>query len=163
MSRPFGPSASRSASRQAASSASLLPRSCRIEALKCLCQRRIGDVALVLIELARGKQAARRHQHLVQLIDDRGLADAGIARNQHQLRRAALDDAVEGGEQRLDLALAPIQLLGNQQPVGRVLFAEREVVDPALAPPIRPGSAAGRARRRPRSGSAPRRSWRAAS
>ena len=32
------------------------------------------------------------------------------------------DDAVEGGEQGLDLALAPVQLLGNQEPVGRVVL-----------------------------------------
>ena len=56
------------------------------EALERLRQRRIGDVALVLVELAGGEEAARRHQHLVQLVDDRGLADAGIARHQHQLR-----------------------------------------------------------------------------
>src|SRR4030081_1774431 len=44
------------------------------KALKSLHQRRIGDVALVLIELAGGEKAARRHQRLVQLIDDGGLA-----------------------------------------------------------------------------------------
>ena len=59
------------------------------KALKGLRQRRIRDVALVLVELAGGEKAARRHQHLVQLIDDGGLADAGIAGDQHQLRRAA--------------------------------------------------------------------------
>src|ERR1700694_2391847 len=32
------------------------------EALKSLHQRRIGDVALVLIELAGGEKAARRHE-----------------------------------------------------------------------------------------------------
>ena len=133
------------------------------QALKRLRQGRIGNVALVLVELAGGEQPARRHEHLVQLIDDRGLADAGIAGDQHQLRRAAPDDAVEGGEQGLDLARSPVQLLGDQQPVGRVVFAEREVVDAALALPF--GQAAPQialdARRR--SGSAPRRSWRAAS
>src|ERR1700684_2607362 len=35
------------------------------EALKSLHQRRIGDVAFVLIEFAGGEQAARRHQRLV--------------------------------------------------------------------------------------------------
>ena len=84
------------------------------KALKSLGERRIGDVALVLIELARREQAARRHEHLVQLIDDGGLADAGIAGDQHQLRSAALDDAVEGGEQGIDLARSPVQLLGDQ-------------------------------------------------
>ena len=105
------------------------------QALKRLRQRRIGDVALVLIELAGGEKAARRHQRLVQLIDDGGLADAGIAGDQHQLRPAAGDDAVEGGEQGLDLALSPVQFLGNQKPVGRVLLAQREGVDPVLSLP----------------------------
>src|ERR1700704_1838499 len=40
------------------------------QALKRLRQRRIGDVALVLVELAGDEEAARRHQRLVQLIDD---------------------------------------------------------------------------------------------
>ncbi len=41
------------------------------EALKRLRQRRIRDLALVLIELPRRKQSARRHEHLVQLVDHR--------------------------------------------------------------------------------------------
>src|ERR1700722_5331200 len=87
------------------------------QALKGLRQRRIGNVALVLIEFAGGEKAARRHQRLVQLIDDCGLADAGVARDQHQLRPAAGDDAVEGGKQGLDLALSPVEFLRDQQPV----------------------------------------------
>ena len=59
------------------------------QALKSLRQRRIGDVALVLVELAGCEQPARRHKRLVQLVDDRGFADAGIAGDQHQFRRAA--------------------------------------------------------------------------
>ena len=133
------------------------------QALKGLRQRRIGDVALVLVELAGGEEPARWHQRLVQFMDDGGFADAGISRDQHQLRRAALDDAIEGGEQGLDLARSPVQLLGDQQPVWRVVFAKREVIDAARWLPSRPGSAADRARRRQRSGSAPPRSWRAAS
>ena len=90
MSWPFGPSASVSASRQRRQLGLALAQQRPDQALKRLRQRRIGDVALVLVELARGEQAARRHQRLVQFIDDRGFADAGIARDQHQLRRAAL-------------------------------------------------------------------------
>ena len=85
---PFGPSASRSASRQCA----VRPRSspeATGQALKGLRERRIRDVALVLVELAGCEKAARRNKRLVQLIDDGGLADPGIAGNQHQLRRAA--------------------------------------------------------------------------
>src|SRR5262249_17338290 len=48
--------------------------------LKGLCQRRVGNVAFVLIELAGSEKAAQRHQHRLQLVDDRGFADAGIAR-----------------------------------------------------------------------------------
>src|SRR6266403_677697 len=84
------------------------------KALESLGERRIRDVALVLIELAGREQAARRHEHLVQLIDHGGLADAGIAGYQHQLWGAALDDAVEGGDQSIDLARSPVQLLGDQ-------------------------------------------------
>ena len=47
-----------------------------------------------------------------------------------------VDDAVEGGEQGLDLALSPVQLLGDQQPVRRVVLAEREVVDAASSLPF---------------------------
>jgi hypothetical protein len=47
----------------------------------------------------------------VQLVDHRGLADAGIARDQHEFRPAAFDHAVEDGEQRLDLALSAVKLL----------------------------------------------------
>ena len=49
---------------------------------------------------------------------------------------AALDDAVEGGEQGIDLARSPVQLLGDQQPVWRVVFAKRKLVDAALSFPF---------------------------
>src|SRR5262244_2556362 len=106
------------------------------QALKGLRQRRVGNVALVLIELAGSEQATRRHQHWLQLIDNRGLADTGIARDQHQFQRAALDDAIEGDEQRLDLELPPVEFLGNTQPVGCVVFAEWEVLNPVLGLPL---------------------------
>ena len=81
MSRPFGPSASRSASRQRRQLGFALRQKAPDETLKSLSERRIGDVALVLIELAGCEQPARRNEHLVQLVDDRGLADAGISGN----------------------------------------------------------------------------------
>src|SRR6266478_4236178 len=42
------------------------------KALEGLTQCGVRDVALVLIELAGGEKAARRHQRLVQFIDDSG-------------------------------------------------------------------------------------------
>src|SRR5262245_46746799 len=79
----------------------------------------------------------RGHQYFVQLVDDRRFADSGIARDQHQLRRAALDDAVEGSEQDLDLVRASVQLFGDQQPVGRIVFAQHEHVDAPLGLELR--------------------------
>jgi hypothetical protein len=67
----------------------------------------------------------------MEFVDGGGLADAGVAGHQHQLRRATQGNAVKGGEQDLDLALTPIQLLWNQESVWRVVFAERKVIDAA--------------------------------
>src|ERR1700722_13278078 len=66
--------------------------------LKSLGQRRIRNVALVLVELARRENPTGRNEHLVQFIDDRGLADPGVSRDEHQFRRTALDDALEAAE-----------------------------------------------------------------
>src|SRR4051812_45042019 len=48
-----------------------LPEKIPNEALKGLGERGVGDVALVLIELAGGEQSARWHEHFVQLVDHR--------------------------------------------------------------------------------------------
>jgi hypothetical protein len=71
----------------------------------------------------------RRNEHLVQLVYYGGLSDSGIAGDQYQLLRAALNDAVEGGEQRPDLALTSVQFLRNQKAVWPVMFSQREIVD----------------------------------
>ena len=126
------------------------------QALKRLRQRGIRNVALVLVELARCKQAARRDQRLVELVDDRGLADAGVSGDEHQLRPAARDDAIERGEQGVDLAVPPVQLLGDHQAIRNVICAQREIVDASVETPIATGSAADRAQRPPLSDTAPR-------
>ena len=46
-------------------------------------------------------------------------------------------DPVEGREQRVDLALAAVKFLGDQQPVRHVVRAERERVDAAVRLPFR--------------------------
>src|SRR5262249_52446679 len=106
------------------------------QTLKGLRQRRIGNVALVLIELAGSEKAARRYQHRLQLVDDRRLAHARIARDKDQFRGASLHNAIEGGEQGLDLAKPPIEFLRDEQPVGRVVSAEWKFVNPALRLPF---------------------------
>src|SRR6185312_1876738 len=72
------------------------------QALKGLCHDGIGNISLVLIELTPCKQAAPCYQHWLQLVDDRGFADAGIPRDKDQFRNATLDDVVEGGKQGFD-------------------------------------------------------------
>src|SRR5579863_6714775 len=71
----------------------------------------------------------RRNEHLVQLIYYGGLPDSGVAGDQYHLRRAALNDAVEGGEQRPDFAFTSVQFLRNQKAVWPVMFSQREIVD----------------------------------
>src|SRR5262249_24529375 len=106
------------------------------EVLKRLRQCGVRNIALVLVELARCKKSTRRHQRFVKLIDDGRFAYPGIAGTQHQFRPAALDDAVERGQQGLDLARSSVQLLGDQQPVWRVVFAERKRVDTPVPLPL---------------------------
>ncbi len=108
---------------------------------ECLGQRGIRDVALVLIELAGGKETALRDERLVQFAHHRRLADAGIAGNHHQLGRAAGDDPVKGGDQERDFGLAPIEFFRNQQLGGGVMRAEREGVDVSLRCPLRQAAA----------------------
>src|SRR5713101_4396702 len=106
------------------------------QALKGLRQGRIGDVTLVLVELAGCEEPARLYKHSMKFIDDRGFADAGISGDQHQLRRAVVDYAVKAGEQGLYLARPSVQLLGKQQPIGRVVFAKRKGIDAPFSLPF---------------------------
>src|SRR5208337_1199928 len=78
----------------------------------------------------------RRHKRLVQFVDDRGFADAGIARDQNQFRLAAFDRAIEGGEQGLDLAISPVQLLRDHKPIGRIAFTKSKALDAPVALPL---------------------------
>ena len=55
------------------------------EAAERLGQGGVGDVALVLVELARGEQPARRDERLVEFVHHRRFADAGIAGDEHEL------------------------------------------------------------------------------
>src|SRR5262245_47027714 len=105
------------------------------QALKGLREGGIRDIALVLVELARGKQATRGNQRLVQLIDDGGFSDSGIAGNQHQRRPAAGDDTIKRREEGLDLARSPVQLLRSYESILSVVLARWEIHDaPARVP-----------------------------
>src|SRR5580692_5271102 len=104
--------------------------------LESLCQGRVRNVALVMIELARREKPARRNKDLVQLVYHRRFADARITGHKYELWPTLRHDPVEGRKQCAHLALSTIQLLGNHQPVWKVLFAKREFVDVVLRPPL---------------------------
>src|SRR5437016_10211042 len=71
----------------------------------------------------------------MQFVDKGGFADSGVSGNQHQPRPIAGYHALERTEQHLNLVCSPIQLLGNQQTIWNVMFAEGEIGDaPALIP-----------------------------
>src|SRR5215510_12512613 len=65
--------------------------------------RREGNVALVRLELARGKPTACARYRLLQLVHDRRLADAGVARDEHQGLPATPGDALERVDEGGDL------------------------------------------------------------
>ena len=87
--------------------------------------------------LPDGEEAARRNQHLVQLVHYRGFADAGITGDEHEFGGALGHDPVERRKQRIDLALPPVQLLRDQQSVRRVVRAQREWIDATMRLPFR--------------------------
>src|SRR6202035_3132557 len=101
------------------------------QSLKRLSQCGVGGVPEAQVEFSRNEDAARQHDDLVQLVDDRRFTDARVARYQNERRAAMYHDAVEGGEQGGDLALASIELLRDHQPLRRVLQTKRERLDPA--------------------------------
>src|SRR5260370_19319645 len=94
------------------------------EALKGLRQGGIRNIALVLIELARCKKAARRNQGFEQLIDNGGFADSRIAGNQHQLRPPTGHHTIKRRKKSIDLAASPVQFLRDQQTIRSVVSGQ---------------------------------------
>ena len=72
----------------------------------------------------------------MQFVHDRGFADAGVSRHEHEFGRAARHHTVEGREQRVDLARAPVELLRDQQSVRQIVPADRELLDAAVRLPF---------------------------
>ncbi len=55
---------------------------------------------------------------------------------QHQFRSATANDAVEGSEQSVNLAVPPVQLLGDHEAIRSVISAGSEVIDGSLGLPL---------------------------
>ena len=106
------------------------------KALEGLRQGSVRYNPLVLVELPRNENPARRHDRLVQLVYYRGLADARVTQYEDQFSYAANDDAIEGSQQRLNLALPAVKLLRDQQPVRYIVSAKREQIDVAVRLPF---------------------------
>src|SRR4029077_13507625 len=98
---------------------------------------RVGDVALVLVELPGCKEGAWADQPLMQLVHHRGFADAGIAGDEHELGAAHGHDTMEGLQQAADLALPPVEPLRDQHSIRCIPGPQREGLDPADRFPFR--------------------------
>ena len=61
------------------------------EVLQRLGDRRVGDVALVRIELAPREERASGREHGLEVVDERRLSDPRVAGDQRELRGTALD------------------------------------------------------------------------
>src|ERR1700730_18269667 len=72
----------------------------------------------------------------MELVDDRGLPDAGISGYEHELRRAASDHPLERSAQAADLPLPPTQPLRDREAVRGIMRSDRERVDPTLRLPF---------------------------
>src|SRR5262245_17383560 len=101
-----------------------------------LSQRGVRNVALELIELSCCEEPPRRNKHPVQLVHEGRLSDAWMARNQHQPRTSCSDHLFERGEQLTRLALPAVQSLRQEEAIGAVSLAQRELVDGAARLPL---------------------------
>src|SRR5260370_29818290 len=106
------------------------------QGLEGLCQRRVRDAGLVLVELAGREEATRRNKHLMQLVPHRGFSDARITGYESELWRILSPDPIERRKQSIDLVLPPVQLLRCQQSVRRVVRAQREWINATMRLPF---------------------------
>src|SRR5262249_44252087 len=94
------------------------------------------DVTLVRLELAGNEESASTDDDLLKLVDDGGLADAGVSRKEDEGLSAVAGHALERIDERSDLTPATVQTLGDQQSVRHVARCERERLDPAGRVPV---------------------------
>ncbi len=98
---------------------------------KRLGQCGVGNVTLVLIELAGNEIAVPCDDRLAQCIDQRRLADSGVPGDGRQLRLAGCGHAVECGEEHRCFRFTSVQLVRDLEALRNVFRAERERLDTA--------------------------------
>ncbi len=105
------------------------------EVAERLRERGVRDF-LIRVALSRGEPAAGLGKLTVKFMDERGLADAGVACNQHEHRYTGSTHLLVCRAQRRDLALTAVQSLRSDQPIRYVLAAQRKGLDAAVPPPL---------------------------
>jgi hypothetical protein len=80
-----------------------------------LSQCGVRDIPSVLVEFPGKENSTREDDRFVQLMDDRRLADSGIAGHQNQCRGSGADHLVEGSQQDLALLVTSVQFLGHDK------------------------------------------------
>ena len=96
---------------------------------------RIGDIALVLVELAAREQAGGPDRRLLQFADQGGLADPGGTGQQNEFCPPRLCDAAERLQQPIELGGTAVKAFGDQQTVRPIVLCEGERRDvPAILP-----------------------------
>ena len=110
------------------------------EGTKRLDQRAQRNVANDLVELAGDEIAPLANDGFVQLLDQRGLPDARIARDQHDRRPrvGALANSIERGQERCHFRLAAVKLLRDDELVADVVQSKGKARNvPARGPLVR--------------------------
>ena len=98
-------------------------------------ERGIRDVADVLVELPRDEVTPAPDDRRLELTDERALADAGVARDEQELRCPLRCHAAEGLPQKRELCVPAVELLGDLEPARDVVLARCERRDrPAPGP-----------------------------
>ncbi len=91
-------------------------------------QGRVGDVAAVLIMLALDEARARGRDRSVELLDQRGLADARGAGHEHELPGARAR-ALEGRVQRVHLVIAAVERGRDLEALGVIVLSQGKAPD----------------------------------
>nr|WP_231906458.1 hypothetical protein [Cupriavidus gilardii] len=87
--------------------------------LECLGHGCVRLGALVLVELADREGGGRRREGLAQCVDQRGLADTGIAGDQHHPALARIGDVGISGFELRQLGVAAIESFAEAESFGR--------------------------------------------
>src|SRR5262249_10282999 len=97
----------------------------------------IGNVLPLPFELAGREDASFADDRRLQLAHERGLPDPGVPGDENQLGPAVRSNALEGLFQGGELGRPTVELLGDEEAIGRVVLPEWEGRDLlARAPPL---------------------------